>query len=168
MSNAYVYQMPSGIPGNVTRVTSYPNIESQILDQTSPPTAFGIAVSMSSGKIILYPASVSTQPYGILVRPYPTSGNGTDGLGTATPDKRFPADVLISGYINVKVQTSTAPAKNGTVYIRNANATTGQVLGGIEAVSTANNFPLVTTGGAICYFTGGMDANGNAEIAYNV
>lgn len=165
---SFPYTMPCGIPGTVTRVTSYPNIEAQMLDQTSPPTAFGLAVAMSSGKIILYPASVSVQPYGFLVRPYPTSGNGTDGLGTAVPNKAFPADVLVSGYINVKVQNSTSPTKNGTVYIRNASATSGQVLGGIETVSTANNFPLVNTGGQVCYFTGGMDANNNAEIAFNV
>ncbi len=168
---AYTYRMPSGIPGTLTRVTSYPNAEAQILSQTNPPTAFGVAVSLVSGAIAAFTAA-ATNTYGILVRDYPTSGSSTSpqtALGTSSPNASFPASVLVgNGYINVAVQAGPAPVKGGTVYIRNAAATAGLLLGGIESASSGNNFALTSAQGVVCYFTGGMDANGNSEIAYNV
>lgn len=162
---AYTYAMPSGIPGNVTRVTSYPNVESQILDQTTPPTSFGVPVKMVSGKIQpIGSGDVAGNIYGILVRPYPTSGNGTDGLGVAVPNKAFPADVLVTGYINVLVNGATAPTKDSTVYVRVAAATTGKPLGGIEAAADGGNTIIMGNS----YFTGGRDASNNAEICFNV
>lgn len=169
---AYTYQMPCGIPGQLTRVTSYSNVEAQIMSQTSPPTAFGVACSLVSGAIAVYTASTSTLPYGLLVRDFPTSASSTtaqSALGTATPNPAFPCSVMISGYMNVAIQTNTtAPTKGGTVFIRNANATAGQLLGGFETVSSGNNFPLAASMGSNSYYTGGMDSAGNTEIAFNV
>lgn len=162
---SYSYTMPCGIPGTVTRVTSYPNIEAQILDQTTPPLSFGVPVKMVSGKIQpIATSDAATVIYGILVRVYPTSGNGTDGLGVAVPNKAFPADVLVSGYINVKVNGATAPLKGGIVYVRVATAAAGKPIGGIEAASDSTNTVIM----ANSYFTGGVDANGNGEICFNV
>ncbi len=158
---AYTYQMPSGIPGNLTRVTSYPNVEAQMLNQSTPPTAFGVPVKMSSGTILTATGSGDTV-YGFLVRPYPTSGNGTDGLGTSTPNKALPADIMVKGYMNVFVQLGT-PSKDSAVYRRTANASAGQPLGGIEATSNGNNTQITNA-----YFTGAADASGNAEIAFNI
>jgi hypothetical protein len=49
------------------------------------------------------------------------------------------------------------------VYIRYQNAVAGQIIGGLEGASTGNTYAL--TGGA---FMGPADANGNAEISYNI
>jgi hypothetical protein len=155
---AYTYAMPSGIPGQVTRPDSFPTIEQQILDQTSPPLGFGLAVKMVTGKIqpINSSADVANSVYGVLVRPYPTSGNGTDGLGVGVPNNAFPADVLKKGYINV-VCNGTAPVKNGNVFIRTQNAAAGKPVGGFEAAldaaSTAAAHAGNTGNGAISAIT---------------
>lgn len=138
---SYLYAMPSGIPGQVTRPDSFPTIEQQILDQTSPPTSFGVAVKMVAGKIqpINSAADTVNSIYGVLVRPFPTSGNGTDGLGVATPNKAFPADILKKGYINVLCNNfgGNAPSANSNVYVRTQNAAAGKPLGGFEAALDA-------------------------------
>ena len=131
---SYTYQMPSGIAGNVNRV-DVATIEQFILDQTTnTPTVFGTPVKNTSGKIrSIVAGDVSASIIGFLVRPYPTSGNGTDGLGVASPNKALPGDVLKRGYISVAVGGTTAPISGGTVYCRVGNASTGKVIGDIEA-----------------------------------
>lgn len=132
---SYTYQMPSGIPGNVSRPGSYAIIEQWILDQTTPPLAFGVALKNVNGKIQPIAAGDTTSSIiGVLVRPYPTSGNGTDGLGVATPNKALPGDVLRKGYINIKVGGTTTPVSQGPVYVRvsGANGTT-KIVGNFEA-----------------------------------
>jgi len=140
---AYPYQMPSGIAGSITR-PEYAIIEAQMLNQSTPPTAFGVAVKMVSGVLLpIGSGDVSNSIYGVLVRPYPTSGNGTDGLGVAVPNKAFPADVLKRGYINVIVNNfaSVPPTKDSPVYVRVGNGSTNKVVGNFEAAPE-----LVVTG----------------------
>lgn len=143
---AYPYQMPSGIAGNVTR-PDVATIEQFILDQTTTPTGFGLPVKIVSGKLQpIGSGDVASSIVGFLARPYPTSGNGTDGLGVASPNKALPGDLLKRGYINVVVNGSTAPASGGKVYTRVGNASSGKPLGGIEAASEAALTASATTG----------------------
>ena len=60
--------------------------------------------------------------------------------------------------------TSSTAAKNGTVYVRVAAAAAGKPLGGVEAVADSTNTIVV----AGAYFNGPADAQGVAEIAYNL
>ena len=132
---SYPYQMPSGIPGNVTR-EALKTIEQALLNQTTPPLAFGVAVKKVSNTLEpIGSGDVASSIVGVLVRPYPTSGNGTDGLGVAAPNKAFPADLLKKGYINVLVNNfaSVPPVAQGAVYVRTGNASTGKVVGNFEA-----------------------------------
>jgi hypothetical protein len=132
---SYTYQMPSGIPGNVNR-PEVSTIEQFILDQTTPPTVFGNPVKNVTAKIQpIQAGDLSAAIIGFLVRPYPTSGNGTDGLGVAAPNKALPGDVLKRGYISVKVGGVTAPVSGGVVYVRVGNASTGKVVGDVEAAN---------------------------------
>lgn len=147
---SYVYQMPSGIPGAVTR-PEQSTIESQILDQTTPPLAFGVAVKNVSDKLKPIGAGDTRESIvGVLVRPYPTSGNGTDGLGVAVPNKALPGDLLKRGYISVLVNNfgSVPPVKDGKVYVRVSNPSTGKVVGNFEAGtdSTVTSPAIVGTG----------------------
>lgn len=131
---AYTYQMPSGIPGTVTRYEQS-TIEAQMLNPSSLFPGFGLPCKMVSG--LLTPIGAgdnSASIVGFLAKPYPTSGNGVDGLGVAAPNVTFPADLLTRGYMNVQVNGATAPVKEGTVYVRTANPSTGKPVGGIEAV----------------------------------
>jgi len=132
-----LYQMPSGIPGSITR-PEFAIIEAWMLNQTTPPTSFGVPVKNVSGTLQpIGSGDVASSIIGVLVRPYPTSGNGTDGLGVAVPNKAFPADLLKKGYINVVVNNFAAapPVKQGPVYVRVANGSTGKVVGNFEAAA---------------------------------
>ena len=106
----------------------------------------------------------ATVAYGLLVRPYPTTGGAaSDPLGTATPPASGIGDVMRRGYMTVKNNAGT-PALNGQVYVRVAAAAAGKPIGGIEAAADSTNTIAIT--GAI--FTNAGDAKGNVEIAYNI
>ena len=132
---SYTYQMPSGIAGNINRPDTA-HVEQFILDQTTPPTVFGTPVKNVSAKIQpIQSGDLSAAIIGFLARPYPTSGNGTDGLGAASPNKALPGDVMKRGYISVKVGGTQAPVSGGQVYCRVGNASAGKVIGDIEAAA---------------------------------
>jgi hypothetical protein len=132
-----VYQMNSGIAGQITRPTSYPTVESVFIDAASnTPQAFGLPVKVVGGKVQkIVSGDAAAKVYGFLVRPYPSSGNGTDGLGVAVPNTAFPAGVMKTGYMAVQVNNAAvnAPSKNSAVYVRVGNASSGKPIGGIEA-----------------------------------
>jgi hypothetical protein len=178
---AYKYFMPSGISGIISRPSSTNIIESRMLDGTTPPLAFGVPVKLVANKMKPIEAGdVAASVAGILVRVFPTSGNGTDGLGAAVPNKSFPADLLRKGYISVAVNNFAvnAPAANGTVYVRVGNASGVKVIGGIEAAAdvTAAAGAIVGTGnGTVAVLTatsatpaGVYTAKMTAATAFNV
>jgi hypothetical protein len=145
--------MPSGIAGNVNR-PEVATVESTILDQTYTPAAFGVPVKTVSGKTrpVATGDAISVVK-GFLVRPYPTSGNGTDGLGTSAPNKALPADVLRRGYISALLKQGTA-AKDAPVYVRLVTAST-KIAGDIEGASdiTATGGTITGTGTGTIAFT---------------
>ena len=73
-------------------------------------------------------------------------------------------DILKRGYIIVNLGGTTDAAKNGTVYVRVANASAGKPIGGVEAAADSTNTVALTN----AYFTGPKDAYGVAEVAYNI
>ncbi|SEI98782.1 hypothetical protein SAMN04244579_02710 [Azotobacter beijerinckii] len=164
MSNAFLYRMPAGIPGDVTRA-SQSTIEPVVLDPNTPFTAFGVFGKIVSNKFVPFGAGdADGGQYGLYVRPYPiTGGSGSDPLGTATPPTKGIADCLRRGYMTVKVNAGTA-SKDSQVYVRVAAAAAGKPIGGIEAVADSTNTIAIT--GAT--FMGAADASGNVEIAYNI
>ncbi len=164
MSNVFLYSMPFGIPGDVTR-QSQSTIEGQVLDGDYPFDEYGRFGKISSNKFLpVTTGDAATDVYGLLVRPYPTTGlNASDPLGTAVPPETGVANVLRRGYATVKVNAGTA-AIGGTVYIRVDTAAEGQPIGGIEAAADSTNTIAVTG----CIFMSAADASGNAEIAFNI
>lgn len=160
----FITRMPAGIPGDVSRPGASTTIETAIVLGTNPPLLYGIpvAVDASTGKIRPIGAGDTVaNVYGLLVRAYP-SNSSASGVGDSVPPTSGIADVLKKGYMSVKVNGSTSPVKNGSVYVRTVTGS-DTVIGGFSAASDAtNNFVL--TG---AYFTGGMDANGNSEIKFN-
>ncbi len=160
---AFLYRMPSGIPGSVSRNSAF-TIEPNIISVTTPPAVYGVPLKLDANGHMtgIVGGDTAASVYGFLARPFPTN-SGTQGIAQATPPVSGPCDILKMGYINVKVNNGT-PVKGGTVYIRTAANGTNTIIGGVEAASdTTYSFSLPNA-----YFTGGMDANGNSEIAYNV
>lgn len=164
MSNAILYRMASGIPGDISR-QSQATVEPQIFDPALPFPGYGLFGKLAAGKFVpVASGDTAAVIYGLLVRPYPTTGgSGSEPLGTATPPTKGVCDVLRRGYMTVKNNAGT-PALGGTVYVRVAAAAAGKPIGGIEAAADGTNTVAVT--GAI--FMNGGDANGNVEIAFNI
>ncbi|NML34940.1 structural cement protein Gp24 [Paraburkholderia antibiotica] len=163
---AYTFRMPAGFAGDLQRA-EVATIETQQIDSSAPPTVFGVAVKLVSGKVqpINNSADTAASVYGINLRPYPIQTNGTDALGTSTPPTSGVTDVLKRGYVNVALGGVAAAAKGGTVYVRVANPASGKPLGGFEAASdTTNTIALPSN----TYFTGPADAYGVTEIAFNI
>jgi len=164
MSNAILYRMPYGVPGDITR-QSQATIEPGIFNSAAAFSAYGLFGKLSSGKFVpVGSGDAASAVYGLLIRPFPTQGaNASDPLGTAVPKTTGTCDILRRGYANVKVNAGTA-AVGGAVYIRVASAAAGKPIGGIEAAADGAN--TITVAG--CTFMGDADASGNAEIGFNI
>lgn len=161
---AFLYRMPYGIPGDVTR-QSQATIEPHVYNSALPFPGFGLFGKIASGKFVpIANGDAAGTVYGLLVRPYPIQGaNASDPLGTAVPPTTGIADVLKRGYASVRSNAGT-PALGGAVYVRVATPSGAKVIGGVEAVSDGANTILV----AGAQFMGAADASSNAEIAFNI
>ena len=159
MSNAFLYRMPSGIAGDVSR-KSHSTIEAH--DTVSGFTGFGLFGKLdSNGKFApLVAADTAANVYGLVVRSYPTQ-SASNGLGAAVPVIGF-NDVLRRGYMTVKCNAGTAKT-GGKVFVRVDAGTELKPIGGIEAVADAANTIEVNA-----IFMHAADASGNVEISYNI
>ena len=127
-----------------------------MFDATNPPTLYGVpvvldATSHNIRKVLSSDTALGQvgQPfiYGILVRPFPASNvNTTDGLGTSSVNTTLVADVLRRGYINVVLGGTAAAVAGGQAYVRIGNASTGKVVGDIEA---AGDYSGITAGATV-------------------
>ncbi|MDX7880460.1 structural cement protein Gp24 [Acinetobacter nosocomialis] len=162
MSNAFLYRMPSGIPGDVSR-KSQSTIESHpIGGQFSTFGLFG-KISKVNGKFVpLEAADTVADIYGLFVRAYPTQ-TAQNELGKATPQSNGIQDVLRRGYMTVKCNAGTAK-KTGAVYVRIAGGTDAKPVGGIEAAADGGNSIVLPS----AYFMHDADAQGNVEISFNI
>lgn len=160
MGNAILYRMPSGIPGDVSRLQSA-TIDSAPLNASLPFPGFGLPGKLASGKFVPIAAGdTAASVLGFLVRTYPTQGSDAAG---ATPVASGIASVLRRGHMTVMLNSGTA-ARGGQVYVRIAAPSGAKVVGGIEAAADSTNTIAVTG----CTFQAAADASGNVEIEYNI
>ena len=165
---SYLFRMKSGIAGNVNR-DSQNTIEPQRLSKDSPFDAYGVPGKIVDGFFApLAEGDSAADIYGWLVRPYPTQDSVPNpgfngGKPGVPPYGGNMADVLRRGYMSV-VNRAGTPGLNQPVYVRVANATAAQPIGGVEA--TAVDGETVAVNGAIFMDSG--DADGNVEISFNI
>jgi len=158
---AYTTRMPSGFPGRITRSDSL-TVEPNIIDASTPPTAFGSFVKLVSGKLQpIASGDAASVVYGVLVSAFPTQSN-TTALGASTPPASGVIDVLRRGYVSVALARGTA-VKGAAVFVR-VTADTGKAVGDIE--TAADSAKCVAVPGA--FFAGAADANGNVEISFAI
>ena len=140
--------MPVGLPGQVAR-ESYSVIETHANDTEAPVTAYGVPVALASNGAVRMLTSTDTAAsiYGWSVRPdaVQLGGNNPAFGDSGIPDPTQPIDIMIKGYINVKVYGSTAPAFGGTVYVRNAAGSSGEPVGATEAASGTGKLAAANT-----------------------
>ena len=151
--------MPVGLPGQVAR-ESFAVIETHANENV---TAYGVPVALSTGGAVRMLTSTDTAAkiYGWSVRPDAVQlGGANPAFGdSGVPDPDQPIDILVKGYLNVKVYGSTTPAFGGVVYARIAAGGSGEPVGAAEAASGTG---LVATNDAI--FMGAVDDYDMAQI----
>jgi hypothetical protein len=161
---SFLYRMPAGIAGDVTR-PSQSTIEPGQIDAAAPPTKYGVFLKMVSGKLrALGAGDAAVTPYGLLARPYPTNA-ANEPLGTATPPTSGLCDPMVRGYMTVKLALGTA-TKGGAVYV--VTTAGGSVVGGDIVTSASPAGGGTATAVPNCIFMGGADADGNVEIRFNI
>ena len=161
---SFLYRMPSGIPGDVTR-PSQSTIEPGQIDSGTPPTKYGVFIKLVSGKVQPLAASdTAAVIYGLLARPFPTTA-AQDPIGTATPPTSGLCDPMVRGYMTVALKLGTA-VKGGAVYV--VTTAGGSVAVGdiVTSASPAGGGTAVAVSN--CIFMGAADASGNVEIRYNI
>ena len=151
--------MPVGLPGQVAR-ESYSVIETHANENV---TAYGVPVALSTGGAVRMLTSTATAAsiYGWSVRPdaVKLGGNNPAFGDSGVPDPKQPIDIMIKGYINVKVYGSTAPVFGGAVYVRTAAGSSGEPVGATEAASGTGKLAAANT-----IFMGGKDDYDLAQI----
>lgn len=166
MSNAYLYRMPVGFAGAVSRAQDL-TIEPVILKASNTFSAYGLAGKYDADGFFVPLAAADTADVikGIYVRPYPTTST-PDLVRQIGTDKNFAGDALKRGYMMVNLGTDTSTVKKGApVYVVTALDDTIPVpLGGFSAVEIANKTALLPN----AEFTGAGDVNGNTEISWKI
>lgn len=161
---AFPYRLPSGFAGQVTRSEEFTG-EAVMYNAAAMPGYYGAAIAIDTlGARALVTGDVIAAIAGFLVRPFPTTGNLTDGIGVSTPQPSWPGTVMKRGYMIVKIGGATVAAKGGAVWVRKDTPSAGKVVGDVEAAADG----LTTLALANCYFMGPADATGMVEIAYNI
>lgn len=160
MSNSILYRAPSGVAGDITR-TDNTVVEPGLLNAAKVPTAFGLPVKMTAGKVEAIEAGdTAASLYGFISRIAPSiSGDLTQTFGSGVPNADAVQGIVVSGYMNVKCTIGT-PARNGAVYMR-VVAAAGKAIGDLEATADGVNNVALT---GVVWASEGKDANNVAEI----
>lgn len=178
MSPAYLFQAPSGVPGDITR-TDETNVEPAMLVGvgTNPPvfpTSMGIPVKYVAGGIQQFNGGAETKASfaGVLIREVPSiAGPNSDSTFSMTPNPVQPQGLAVRGYVNVICAVGT-PARGGTVYVQIVSDSSGP--GGSTVPVGAFRADGTDTGNAIALDAVqaewasdgvGPDGNGNTNIA---
>jgi hypothetical protein len=174
-SHSFQYRMGAGFAGDVSRFHPF-TIEPCRISATSPPLAYGQAVIMDpatmSVRAIAAGDTAATSIWGITVRPYPGQAGtppstpfGRVVLGAAAaPGTDGAIDVLRMGYIMAPVVGNSR--KGDPVYVWIAVSGGGHTQGGFETTAASTNTILLA--GATTTFNSVPDANGVAEIIFNI
>lgn len=143
-----------------------PTIETQALDSSNLPSAWGqaVVIDSTSHKLRAIKSGDSNVTFGFLARPYPQQSANNDFGSAETFTAGQLVGVMRRGYMSVALFSGTA-VNGGTVYIRVTNEEDNtDPIGSITATSDSTNTVAVT--GAT--FTGPADSDGNVEIAFNI
>lgn len=160
---AYLYQAPTGVAGDITRVDET-NVEPGMLIAASSvfAQAFGIPLKYVAGGLQQFNggAEVPADFAGILVREVPSiSGSTSEGFNDNIPNPDQVQGMAVRGYVNVKCVRGT-PVRGTQVFVQIV-ANGGVAVGAFCATDdSANAIELV----GVTWATDGKDADNNAEI----
>lgn len=163
---AYLFQAPTGIPGDITR-TDETNVEPAMLIAATGvfAQAFGIPVKYVTGGIQQFNGGAETAASfaGVLVREVPSiSGNTNQGFTDNIPYPSVPQGLAVRGYVSVLCAVGT-PARGGVVYVQIV-ANGGIAVGAFRADGTDGGNAVALTAAQAEWATDGVDADKNAEL----
>lgn len=150
--------MPIGLPGQVMK-QSYNVIETHAQDPDTPVTAYGVPVKLVGGKATAYTSGTID---GFSVRPDAVQlGGANPAFGdSGVPDPAQPLDVMVSGYIAVKVKAGISPVVGDGVCIFTSVGSNGEPIGTISnAQDSGHTYALKNS-----IFETGVDDNNVAVI----
>lgn len=157
---AFTTRMPIGFVGMLSRDPQQAIIETEMLDVTVVPTAFGLFVKTVAGKVQAFAAGdTAALITGLLIRGFPTQSL-SNGFGNPAPVGGNICNRMRKGYAIVNVPYGT-PSLDSIVYVRLDTGGNGGVVGQIEATSDTTHNAAVPN----ARFTGNADASNNAELA---
>ena len=166
---SYLYQSPSGVPGDITRVDDS-NVEPVML--VSPfATAYGLPMKYVAGSggapegvTPMIAADAASVFCGVLARQAPAVADASVGIGTDVPYPTQVQGLCVRGYVSVYVQSGT-PVRGTSVYVVQT-ASSGHLAGQFEVGSNGgNNVALTgTIVGNVTWAADGVDSNGYGEI----
>jgi hypothetical protein len=165
---SYLYNSPSGVPGDVTRVDD--STVEPVMLVTPFPDNYGTAMKYAAGTNVegvtpMIAADAAAVFCGILVRAVPGISQSSDNedFNTFKPKQNEPQGLLTRGYACVKVNSGT-PVRGSIVGIVQT-ASSGHPAGSFETGVTGNNVPLTgTLVGNVTWAADGVDANGFGEV----
>ncbi|HKS34799.1 MAG TPA: hypothetical protein VJS14_13830 [Enterobacteriaceae bacterium] len=164
MDNTFLYRMPAGIAGAISRPQDL-TVEPQTLDSAKAFAAYGLAGKFSAGKFVpIEAADTAAVVVGIYIRPYPTASQ-PDKVRQIGSGFNFAGDCMRRGYVTVNIGAdASAVTLGGAVYMRVAIPTPSSPLGAFLAAADGENTAQLTN----AYFNGPGDASGNIELAFNI
>jgi hypothetical protein len=164
---AYLFQSPTGVPGDITR-TDETNVEPAMLVSASGvfPSAFGIPMKYVAGGIQQFNGGSDTAASfaGVLVRETPSIAGdiGSDSVfNPTTPLATQLQGLAVRGYVSVLCPTGT-PARGGVVYVQVATGT--QAIGTFRADGTDSGNAVALSATQAEWASDGKDASNNAEL----
>lgn len=161
---AYQFQAPAGVPGDITRVDETSSEPAMLIAVTSVfAQSFGIAMVYASGGISQIGSGFAQADFGgVLVRQAPGISTNGDALTGNIPNPDQVQAWVVRGYINVICGYGT-PARGGVVYVRTVANSNNELVGTFDATSDpSNNVALTVT--QATWASDGKDASNNAEL----
>ncbi len=166
---SYLYQAPSGVPGDITRVDESVVEPSMLV--TPFPANFGLpmkyAVGANGSGITPMVASDTASLFaGVLARAVPgiSQSSSNEAVDTFQPNQSEVNGLCTHGYISVFVQGGGTPVRGQVVGLV-VTASGGHLAGQFEVATTGNNIPLTgTLVGNVTWASDGVDSNGYGEI----
>lgn len=163
--NVITKKMPTGFPGQVAR-QSFNVIETHFIDPTDPVTMYGVPVVLTAdGKVrIIKDGDTADKIYGFTVRPdaVQLGGDNPEFGDSGIPDIKQPVDIMVKGYMDVKVYGDAEPAQGGAVYVTpTRQAESEEIPAGSVVVSSSTTGAVAVTG---AIFMCGVDEYGISQI----
>lgn len=164
---SYLYQAPTGVVGDLTRVDES-NVEpamQAVQGSDYPKVGMGVKYTSDGAGIQVPSGSAATTFAGVMLREAPQISNSSSddaSLAPYTPLITEPVGLCVRGYVTVKCVAGT-PVRGGAVYWQ-VTDNGGVKAGSFRADGTDSGNAVVLTATQAEWACNGVDADLNAEL----